>query len=172
MCRDTTLALAMAVRNYRADKNYVSPLPGGRSIIKKLQVIILDEATSAIDAKSEEIVQAALDRVSKICTTITIAHRLSTIQKADHIVVLQNGRAVEEGTHRSLVANASGVYSAYVRAQSLQLSDREEADAQTLVADDVELNKTPSIPNQVQSTATRGNTKTPRYMILTFGQLC
>jgi ATP-binding cassette subfamily B (MDR/TAP) protein 1 len=142
-----------------------------RSIIKKPRILILDEATSAIDAKSEKIVQAALDRVSKSRTTITIAHRLSTIQKADHIVVLQNGRAVEEGTHQSLVANASSVYSALVRAQSLQLSDRGEADAPTLVADDVEFNKTLSISNQVPSTATRGGTKMPRYMIRTLGQL-
>ncbi|RFU29279.1 hypothetical protein B7463_g7075, partial [Scytalidium lignicola] len=142
-----------------------------RSIIKKPQIIIFDEATSAIDAKSEKIVQAALDRVSQSRTTITIAHRLSTIQKADHIAVLQNGQVVEEGTHRSLVANTSGVYSALVRAQSLQLSDREEADAPTLIADDVEVNKTPSISTEVQSTAARGDTKTPRYMIRTLGQL-
>ncbi|KAF2147069.1 uncharacterized protein K452DRAFT_282054 [Aplosporella prunicola CBS 121167] len=93
-----------------------------RSIIKKPRIIILDEATSAIDAKSERIVQAALDRVTQNRTTITIAHRLSTIKKADHIVVLKNGRAVEEGTHQSLIANPSGVYSALVRAQSLHLT--------------------------------------------------
>ncbi|KAE9373087.1 P-loop containing nucleoside triphosphate hydrolase protein [Stipitochalara longipes BDJ] len=142
-----------------------------RSIIKKPRIVILDEATSAIDAKSEKIVQAALDRVSKNRTTITIAHRLSTIQKADHIIVLQNGRVVEEGTHQSLVANASGVYSASVRAQSLHLSDQEELDGPTLVVDDAEFNRTPSISNQVQSTATQMDTKTPRYMIRTFGQL-
>lgn len=67
-------------------------------------------------------VQAALDRATQNRTTITIAHRLSTIKKADHIIVLQNGRAVEQGTHESLVSNTSGVYSGLVRAQSLHLA--------------------------------------------------
>lgn len=80
----------------------------------------MDEATSAIDAKSERIVQAALDRVTKGCTTITIAHRLSTIKKADTIIVLQNGQAVEHGTHSSLLSNPAGVYSSLVRAQALR----------------------------------------------------
>ncbi|WQF80321.1 Putative Type 1 protein exporter [Colletotrichum destructivum] len=93
-----------------------------RSIIKKPRIIILDEATSAIDAKSEKIVQAALDRVTQGRTTITIAHRLSTIQKADNIVVLQRGQAVEQGTHHSLLSDPSGVYSSLVRAQALNLS--------------------------------------------------
>ncbi|KAH8893076.1 P-loop containing nucleoside triphosphate hydrolase protein [Thozetella sp. PMI_491] len=96
-----------------------------RSIIKKPQILILDEATSAIDVKSERIVQAALDRVSRNRTTITIAHRLSTISKADHIVVLQGGRAVEQGTHQSLLMNEAGVYSGLVRAQLLHLTSPE-----------------------------------------------
>ncbi|KAJ3550119.1 hypothetical protein NM208_g159 [Fusarium decemcellulare] len=86
----------------------------------------LDEATSAIDARSERIVQAALDRVTKNRTTVTIAHRLSTIKKADNIIVLQNGRAVEQGTHNSLMQNPSGVYSALVKAQSLKVGDSAE----------------------------------------------
>ncbi|KAL2292253.1 hypothetical protein FJTKL_10864 [Diaporthe vaccinii] len=93
-----------------------------RSIIKKPSIIILDEATSAIDARSERIVQAALDKVTRDRTTITIAHRLSTIKKADNIIVLQNGRAVEQGTHQDLMSSPVGVYSALVRAQSLGLS--------------------------------------------------
>lgn len=93
-----------------------------RCIVKKPQIIILDEATSAIDTKSEEIVQAALDKATNNRTTITIAHRLSTIQKADHIIVLQKGQAIEQGTHASLMADSSGVYSSLVNAQSLQVS--------------------------------------------------
>ncbi|OBS28048.1 hypothetical protein FPOA_01988 [Fusarium poae] len=93
-----------------------------RSIVKRPQIMILDEATSAIDAKSEKIVQAALDRATKTRTTITIAHRLSTIQKADHIVVLSKGRVVEEGTHKSLMEHEDGVYYSLVQAQSLRLS--------------------------------------------------
>ncbi|SPO01760.1 related to multidrug resistance protein [Cephalotrichum gorgonifer] len=110
-----------------------------RSIIKKPQIIILDEATSAIDVKSERLVQAALDRVIKNRTTITIAHRLSTIKKADHIIVLQNGRAIEEGTHQSLMDNASGVYTSLVQAQSLRFSGSDEAQADTSALEDMEL---------------------------------
>ncbi|KAH7007746.1 P-loop containing nucleoside triphosphate hydrolase protein [Ilyonectria destructans] len=97
-----------------------------RSIIKKPQIIILDEATSAIDAKSERLVQAALDKVTQHRTTMTIAHRLSTIQKADHIIVLKNGRAVEQGTHQSLMADSLGVYNSLVQAQSLHLPSTSE----------------------------------------------
>ncbi|UZP34635.1 hypothetical protein NXS19_002451 [Fusarium pseudograminearum] len=100
-----------------------------RSIVKRPQIMILDEATSAIDAKSEKIVQAALDRAIKTRTTITIAHRLSTIQKADHIVVLSKGRVVEEGTHKSLMEHENGVYYSLVEAQSLRLSTTDDTDS-------------------------------------------
>ncbi|KAL7621068.1 hypothetical protein AAE478_008380 [Parahypoxylon ruwenzoriense] len=102
-----------------------------RCIIKKPRIIILDEATSAIDSKSEKIVQAALDRATRDRTTIIIAHRLSTIRKADHIVVLKNGHAVEQGTHQSLMDNSTGVYSALVKAQSLRLSGSDNTDLNT-----------------------------------------
>ncbi|ROV99983.1 hypothetical protein VMCG_06178 [Cytospora schulzeri] len=82
-----------------------------RSIVKKPKILILDEATSAIDVRSEKIIQAALDRVSQGRTTIMIAHRLSTIAKADKIMVLQKGRLMEQGTHESLLSNEEGVYS-------------------------------------------------------------
>ncbi|OTB05178.1 hypothetical protein M426DRAFT_10775 [Hypoxylon sp. CI-4A] len=105
-----------------------------RSIIKKPRFIILDEATSAIDAKSERLVQAALDRVTQNRTTITIAHRLSTIKKADNIIVLKKGQAVEEGTHQSLMSNPTGVYSSLVRAQSLHLAITEKTESDTLAS--------------------------------------
>ncbi len=94
-----------------------------RSIIKKPKILILDEATSAIDVRGERIVQAALERASKGRTTITIAHRLSTIKNADRICVLQNGRVAEEGTHDSLLQNELGVYYGLVHAQKLSLGD-------------------------------------------------
>lgn len=78
--------------------------------------------------RSERIVQAALDKATRHRTTITIAHRLSTIKKADRIIVLQKGRAVEEGTHHELMTSDVGVYSALVRAQSLGLSQTQVSD--------------------------------------------
>jgi ATP-binding cassette subfamily B (MDR/TAP) protein 1 len=102
-----------------------------RSIVKQPKVLILDEATSSIDARGERLVQAALDKVSEGRTTITIAHRLSTIKKADKIVVLQKGKVVEEGTHEGLLSNPDGVYLALVNAQKLSMEEpfpEEEAD--------------------------------------------
>ncbi|KAH6634310.1 P-loop containing nucleoside triphosphate hydrolase protein [Chaetomium sp. MPI-SDFR-AT-0129] len=108
-----------------------------RSIIKKPKILILDEATSAIDVRGERIVQAALERASKGRTTITIAHRLSTIKDADRIVVLQNGRVAEEGTHDSLLENELGVYYGLVHAQKLSLGDETGADEDRLEEEDL-----------------------------------
>ncbi|KAJ4297091.1 hypothetical protein N0V88_004008 [Collariella sp. IMI 366227] len=94
-----------------------------RSIIKKPKILILDEATSAIDVRGERIVQEALERASQGRTTITIAHRLSTIKDADRICVLQAGRVVEEGTHDSLLEDERGAYYGLVHAQKLSLGD-------------------------------------------------
>jgi len=91
--------------------------------VRKPKILILDEATSAIDVRGEKIVQAALDKVAKNRTTITIAHRLSTIKKADRIIVLKKGKVVETGTHDSLLENPEGVYSGLVLAQKLNLGD-------------------------------------------------
>ncbi|KAH0838927.1 Leptomycin B resistance protein pmd1 [Fonsecaea pedrosoi] len=93
-----------------------------RSIVKKPSILILDEATSAIDVRGEQIVQAALDKAAKGRTTIIIAHRLSTIKNADHIVVLSRGRVVESGTHETLVSEG-GVYSRLVCTQAISLKD-------------------------------------------------
>lgn len=95
-----------------------------RSIVSKPNILILDEATSAIDVRSERVVQAALDRASKNRTTIVIAHRLSTIMKADKIVVLKKGQNVQEGTHEELLADHSGPYWSLVNSQHLSMSDQ------------------------------------------------
>ncbi|KAI2613960.1 P-loop containing nucleoside triphosphate hydrolase protein [Hypoxylon fragiforme] len=100
-----------------------------RAIIKRPKILILDEATSAIDVRGERIVQAAMDKVSQNRTTITIAHRLSTIKKANTIVVLQKGKVVEKGDHESLLKNAEGVYYGLVHAQQLSLGDPTEPDS-------------------------------------------
>ena len=80
-----------------------------RAMLKNPPLLLLDEATSALDAESERMVQAALESAMKGRTTLVIAHRLATVQKANRIVVIDQGRLVEEGTHSELV-NLGGVY--------------------------------------------------------------
>lgn len=87
-----------------------------RAILRDAPVLLLDEATSALDTASERLVQQALDILSADRTTLVIAHRLSTIRDADRIVVIEAGRAVEEGTHDSLMA-AGGRYAELVALQ-------------------------------------------------------
>jgi len=94
--------------------------------VKQPKILILDEATSAIDVRGEKIVQAALDKVSKNRTTIMIAHRLSTIMKADNIVVLKKGQVVQQGTHEQLIADFEGPYWALASAQQLSLAEDSE----------------------------------------------
>lgn len=81
-----------------------------RAILKNPKILILDEATSSLDSKSEQLVQQALDELMKGRTSLVIAHRLSTIQKADNILVLQEGKLVESGTHQELLAKENGLY--------------------------------------------------------------
>lgn len=89
-----------------------------RAIVSDPKILLLDEATAALDTKSESAVQEALDRASQGRTTIVIAHRLSTIKNADNIVVMAKGRIVEQGTHKELLSMDS-VYSSLVQAQEL-----------------------------------------------------
>ncbi|MBZ5486702.1 lipid A export permease/ATP-binding protein MsbA [Halomonas aquamarina] len=82
-----------------------------RAIFKDSPVLILDEATSALDTESERYIQKALEQVCKGRTTLVIAHRLSTIERADRILVMDQGRIVEQGTHQALLAS-KGAYAA------------------------------------------------------------
>ena len=95
----------------------------GRALLKNAPVLILDEATSSLDTKSERRIQDALERLMQNRTTLVIAHRLSTVENADRIIVLDEGRIVESGTHKQLLA-ASGLYASLYR---MQFSDESAA---------------------------------------------
>ena len=89
-----------------------------RAILKNPRILILDEATSAVDTETEKLIQEALDRLIKGRTTIAIAHRLSTLQNADRLLVMKDGRIVESGTHEELLAKPDGVFRHLVELQS------------------------------------------------------
>ncbi|CCG81794.1 ABC multidrug transporter Mdr1 [Taphrina deformans PYCC 5710] len=95
-----------------------------RAIISNPQILILDEATAALDTKSEVVVQDALDRASHNRTTIVIAHRLSTIKNAHNIVVMTKGRLIEQGTHNDLIEK-EGAYYALVQAQRIAQAQKQ-----------------------------------------------
>jgi subfamily B ATP-binding cassette protein MsbA len=88
-----------------------------RALLKNAPVLILDEATSALDNETERDIQAALQELRRDRTTLVIAHRLSTIEQADLIVVMENGRVVERGTHAEL-AGRGGPYALLSKLQA------------------------------------------------------
>jgi ATP-binding cassette subfamily B protein len=97
-----------------------------RTILKDPRILILDEATSALDTRTEQEIQAALRDVARNRTTLVIAHRLSTVVDADEIIVLQDGRIAERGTHASLTA-ADGLYAEMWRRQAQAVAAAEAA---------------------------------------------
>jgi ATP-binding cassette subfamily B protein len=87
-----------------------------RAILRGAPLLLLDEATSALDAESETLVQTALEELMRHRTTLVIAHRLATVLSCDRILVMDQGRIVEQGTHASLVASG-GLYARLARLQ-------------------------------------------------------
>ena len=96
--------------------------PIARALLKNPAILIFDEATSALDSQSEKVIQAELERIQVGRTTLVIAHRLSTVMGADQILVMDEGRIVERGTHDELLA--AGRH--YARMWSLQQQERAE----------------------------------------------
>jgi subfamily B ATP-binding cassette protein MsbA len=91
-----------------------------RALLKNAPILILDEATSALDAESEQLVQRGLARLMADRTTLVIAHRLTTVERADRVVVLDDGRIVEHGTHAELLGRTGSLYQYLYRSQFRQ----------------------------------------------------
>ena len=97
-----------------------------RAILTNPKILILDEATSSVDAYTESVIQEALEKLMENRTSIVIAHRLSTIVNADRIIVMENGKIVEEGTHFDLMkigAKYKELYDIYYKHQAVDLEN-------------------------------------------------
>ena len=104
-------------------RQVVALIDDARALLRNSPLLILDEATSSLDAESESLVQDALATLMQNRTTFVIAHRLSTVRRADLIVALEKGRVAEIGTHDELVGKPNGVYA---RLYALQMFDERE----------------------------------------------
>ena len=100
------------------------------SLLGNPTILLLDEATSALDTESERLVQQALEENCKNRTVLVIAHRLSTIMKADKIIVIDGGKAIEEGTHAELIANQDSAYAKLVQGDKML---KDDADSHEMV---------------------------------------
>ena len=113
-------------RGYRLSGGEKQRLAIARVILKDPRILVLDEATSSLDSRSEALIQAALERVMVGRTSVVIAHRLSTVLAADVILVLDKGRLVESGTHAELL-ESGGLYAELYETQFRHLESEAEA---------------------------------------------
>ncbi|MBS6462483.1 MAG: ATP-binding cassette domain-containing protein, partial [Ruminococcus sp.] len=88
-----------------------------RAILQDPKILILDEATAAMDTQTERLIQNSLDALTKDKTTVIIAHRLSTLRGADKLIVIEDGKMPESGTHNELLAKKDGIYNKLYRLQ-------------------------------------------------------
>jgi ATP-binding cassette subfamily B protein/subfamily B ATP-binding cassette protein MsbA len=99
-------------RGYRLSGGQRQRLALARALLKKPEILILDEATSSLDSESESLIQNALEKIKYRYTVIVVAHRLSTIVNSDQILVLKNGKIVDKGRHLELISK-SQIYKRY-----------------------------------------------------------
>ncbi len=90
-----------------------------RAAVSKAPILVLDEATSSVDTRTERHIEHGMARLMKNCTTFIIAHRLSTVRNADMIMVMEQGRIIERGNHERLLENKGRYYSLYTGAVEL-----------------------------------------------------
>lgn len=119
-----------------------------RAIVSDPKILLLDEATSALDTKSEGVVQAALDRAAQGRTTIVIAHRLSTIKTADKIVVMSQGRIVEQGNHNELLERKQAYYNLVEAQRIAAANERAEEEVDLTEIDDENIKRTISLHSE------------------------
>jgi ATP-binding cassette subfamily B protein len=109
-----------------------------RAILKNAPILILDEATSSLDSNSEMLIQDALNNLMKDKTTIVIAHRLSTIQKMDRIIVIDDGKIIEQGSHKDLLANTGSLYKKLWELQAGGFLKSETEEPEEIIEDDAD----------------------------------